>query len=150
MANPVKTSILQNLVTTLQGINTAAGYERTIKTVTRSAAGIPAMAAMDAACILSCDIRKEHLCSCTVCTMTVLVMVMAEERYDLPTAIDDLEAAVEKALAVDITRGGFALDTKVVGAREAVSEELEGLGGSVIEIEIKFRHTVGDPYPAGD
>lgn len=148
MADARKTQILDALLASLATVTTTNGYSRTVKSVHRSATGIPAMANMDAVCILSADVRKDHLVSCTVATMTVTLLAMVEERRELEAAIDAIEADIEKALGVDPSLGGLAIDTKVMAAREAVSEELEGLGGTVLEIEIKYRHRVGDPYTA--
>ena len=149
MASSRKTQILDALVTLLRTITVANAYERNVRTVHRSAAGLPAMATTDAICIVYVDqIKLTKLEPVTPVTMTVHLLAVVRERQDLEQAVDALEADIEKAIGTDPQLGGLALDTKVVAAHECVSEELEGLGGSEMEIEIKYRHAIGNPYAA--
>jgi hypothetical protein len=49
---------------------------------------------------------------------------------------------------VDITRGGYALDTRVVRTEEFIAEAQSPVGGALIDVEIKYRHADGNPYAA--
>lgn len=56
-------------------------------------------------------------------------------------------ADLEKALYVDHTRGGNAVDTEIQESSPAISED-KTLIGAMIQGEIIYRHQVGDAYTA--
>lgn len=149
MASSRKTQILDALLDLLATINTGNGYERNVRSVHRSAAGIPAQASMDSICIMSADQDKlGDLEPVVPVLMRVRIFALVRESTDLEAAVDALEADIEKAIGTSRQLGGLAIDTKVTAARELVSEELEGLGGTDMDIEIRFRHAIGNPYSA--
>jgi len=58
-------------------------------------------------------------------------------------------ANVEKALKVDITRGGNAYDTNITGNEMILAEELLPNGGVIINFDVLYRHNLADPFTIG-
>jgi len=149
VASSRKTQIIAALLARLRTIKVAAGYERDVMTVHRSAAGLPMKASLDGICILSAEQDKRNgLEPVAPVTLTVTLLAVVREHHDLEDAVDALEADIEKAIGVDPSFGELAIDSRVVACRELVSEGLPNIGGTEMVIEIKFRHGIGDPYSA--
>lgn len=148
MADSIKSQILDNIVTTLQGVTAANGYNRTIRAVSRSAKSL-----MEAArdMVFVGASRVEYPTSLepnSSALLTVMLDCVAEDMDNLPKAVDDLASDVVKALGVDVTRGTLAIDTNVISIEELIMEDLEPMGACLVEVQVKFRHEWGDPYTA--
>lgn len=154
--DPISLAVLKNLRDTLQAISTASGYHTTV----------PAGAVK-----FDIDQDVESLVDPDGPRPFVLIEVLAESREYFPAgevrcvypvkvhwvtdATDDSDDAkltlfcqgaadIEKAIAVDPSRGGVASDTRIV--RSLYDSSVEGLRvWGTTEITISVRRTYGQP-----
>ena len=146
MADTIKTQILANLITAIEGVTEANGYNRTVRAVARESKSL-ATAERDLVFVSSQREVKTFLESSLVeVTLHVGIACVIEDRSDLAKAVDDIAADIEKAICVDTSRGTLAKDTQVVGTEDHTSADMEPMGSSVMEVEITFRHAFGNPY----
>jgi len=144
--DPIRSQIIDDLITTLETISPANGYKRTVRKASRVATPIT-NPNRDMVYVRSADEQKEDLHNNKRdCTMTVMLAGVIEDRTNLALAIDEFAADVEKALYVDITRSTLAIDTRVVRVEEEVSEDFGAMAGCIMTLEIRYRHATGNPY----
>ena len=149
MSDSLKTQILDNLVTAIEGVTEANGYSRTVRAVSREAKDLVS-AERDMVYVESQyqTKEKELLSDKVEVELHVGLVCVVEDRSSLSQAVDDLTRDIEKAIKVDGTRGGLAKDTRVLRVDDHVVEELEPTAGAIMEVEITFRHTFGNPDAA--
>jgi hypothetical protein len=82
------------------------------------------------------------------CTMHVVIGAYVDERKDPAGVLTTVAEDIEKALAIDVTRGGLALDTHVIAIDfDFVDPDLTGYTGwAEIEVDIEYEHDRADPY----
>jgi len=80
--------------------------------------------------------------------ITAIVMDSITASVTIDTRQNQVAADIEKALMVDSTRGGYAIDTDVGDAAPFDDEEL-GLTGIAIEVAVTYRTLENDPYTQG-
>jgi hypothetical protein len=149
VADTRKTTIINSCLTAIGAIVRGSTYERTVSLARRNASALPEIPTADAVWVETTTQAKSTLTSgVAAVTLTVTFGCLVVDSLDLGKAVDDIEADVERALAVDITRGGYALDTRVVRTEEFIAEAQSPVGGALIDVEIKYRHADGNPYAA--
>jgi hypothetical protein len=151
MGTPISHSIFDNVISTLQGITTTAGYNQTVARVERyrpldepNPATFPTLHAW-----IESKQRDETEICYTDHAHTLVVRGFTRDGNDPALAIDKLMADVEKALKVDPTRGGYAIRTAARGVEEPEVIMGDGFGGRAIayaEFEIAFRTKRGNPF----
>jgi hypothetical protein len=145
VADTVKTGILENLETVLQGITVAGGYHRNVRTVSRLAKELTD-AQGDMIFIAASREKKTNMSPMlTESTMTVFLAALVYEQDDLAQAIDEIASDITKVVSIDETRGNKAISTNVVGIEDAATEATDPLGSCLVEVEIVYRHQWGDP-----
>ena len=97
----VRKLIRDNVVTTLTGLSTTGSK------IYRSR--VYPLAANDAS-EYATNVRPRTLLR----TMTVSVEAYVQAKADYDSALDTISAEIEAALAVDVTRGGYAKDTRII------------------------------------
>jgi hypothetical protein len=146
MADTIMTQIIQNVVTTLEGITEDAGYNRTVQIVNDTAT-TPDSSLGDSVCVAAVSEQKQNVANDQKDVVLTLILNCTVNQYDaFQQAVSDLAADVEKSLCVDGGRGGLATDTNIVSTNYWLSEDLRPTGGCVITVEILFSHKWGDPY----
>ena len=148
---PVAQSIFNNVIATLQGITIAAGYNQTVAKVERtrpmeipSVATFPTLTAW-----IEDESREQSQINYTDHHLTLVVRGFTLDGNDPGLALERLMADVERALAADITRGSYAIDTAAVGGveREAIMpDQFMGRGIAYAEYTIWFRTKRGNPF----
>lgn len=78
------------------------------------------------------------------------VRVAVEDRETHPAAVAWAAADVRKALLADVTRGGFAVDTKIIQQSPIVlvAEAGNAVVGVDVSVQVRFRHQYDDPNAA--
>lgn len=148
MADPLLTQIMDNMVAAIGQISPTNGYERTVRTTSRMSL-MPAQPQYDAVFMAAVSEEKTDLAvQVKESKATISVLGIASDADDTVDAVHKLAADITKALHVDPTRGGLALDTRVVGIVYDISEEVAPLGACNLEVEVIYRHRLGDPYTA--
>ncbi|MCK4248680.1 MAG: hypothetical protein KAX15_02765 [Candidatus Omnitrophica bacterium] len=150
MATTVREKILENIETALGDIKIANGYENDIDSVQRwkqagnSTKLVPCI-------ILSAGPEEktpgDPLISCMF-NVNVEVWIRHDEETvpgSTDTILNSLLGDVEKALAIDETRGGNATDTVITGNMPFETVEGQAYAGISVDVRIHYRHKRGDP-----
>ena len=147
VADTIKTQILSNLITAIEGVTEANGYNRTVRKVAREAKDLNTPQRDLVFVSTQFETKGEPLLDNKVgVTLHLTVVCIVEDSSDLAKAVDNISADVEKAICTDVSRGTLAIDTVVTRTEDHVVSDLEPMGSSVMEVEITYRHTFGNPY----
>lgn len=155
MSLTVRENIFANLKTVLAGITVAGGYANTLGSVQRWKQHGNLLKDTPAVIIKSgpetkSPARSYNLTDCNLSIMLDLWIREAEtSTADSEVVMNSLFGDIEKALTLDITRGGYARDTRIVSATPFETVEGEPLFGLAIELEIIYAHKQTDPYTKG-
>lgn len=150
----VRENILENIRTTLTGITIANGYENTLASVQRWRQDGNQTAEIPFAIVKSLPENKTVGPNPMVtCRLTVWVLVATRQDEDAvgstETVLNSLTTDVEKALMVDVTRGGQARDTNILGIEPFDEVEGQPAAGVIIELEVNYQHLQTDPTVSG-
>ncbi len=152
-AEPVQERILQDLVTTIQGITQGTDYFNTMQGVKRDTGGPFEIAHADKPCAFVAGFKTDEHDN-IVGSQTVHLFAVIEVYFQSPDDNFDTNAQylihdVKKAILIDEKRGGNAIDTRVE-ATEVFHSELSAPEGVIIVIaKIHFRHGTRDPSVVG-
>lgn len=155
MQHSIKEHCIQHVVTALQGIKQAAGYNVTIQSVQRVLPGGDAWQTLkDVPAIFVTEGEEEIDLQPLGCTTKKLILgidvktiqVQHANYPNLASACNGIEADIERAVLADPQRSAKALDTVYVGREEIRQDE------DSVEFRMRFlllyRHRFGDPYQA--
>lgn len=155
MSLTVRENIFANIKTVLAGITVAGGYANTIGSVQRwnqngnNLKSVPAIIIKSGPETKS-PVRSYNLTDCRLNVMLDLWIREAETSTDdSEIVMNSLFGDIEKILNLDITRGGYARDTRILSATPFETVEGEPLFGLAIELEIIYAHKQTDPYTKG-
>lgn len=148
MADSIREKIIKNVVTTLEGVTEAAGYDVTIRRVLRTQVSPFDIVDFPTACVVdSSEVKSDgDPANFTSAHMRLDIIVWVSQTNDPSSLICSTLAAVEKALYVDQSRGGNAIDTDVMENETYLSDMLSPYGGFRVTADIHYRHRLGDPY----
>lgn len=155
MSVSVRENIFVNLKTVLATITVANGYANTIASVQRWLQHGNLLKSAPAVIIKAgpetkSPARSYNLTDCHLSVMLDLWIREAETSTDdSEVVMNSLFCDIEKALTLDITRGGYARDTRIVSATPFETMEGEPLFGLAIELEIIYAHKQTDPFTKG-
>lgn len=144
MADTVRENIFANLVTTLSAITAANGYDNTIASVQRwdmngnNKASVPAII-VNSGPEKGDDAKAYNLTHCLLEVFVELWVRQNEtESATTPTdkLLNSLLGDIKKALAVDVTRGGIAVDTQITSVETFETIEGQQHAGLIITVEI--------------
>lgn len=151
MADTIRERIVKNIVTSLQGITVANGYDNTVLSVQRlKQSGNPAI---DVPLILVAEGPENASAGPNPLTNKVLevsigIVTRQDEAVDPRSAdemMNSLRGDVEKAMVSNYTRGGLAIDTMATGGTRIGVQEGEPELGIEMLFEIHYRHARTDP-----
>lgn len=146
----IRERILANIKTTLEAITIANGYVNTIASVQRwDKRGNPLR---QVPCIVINAGQEEKQMSPNpyfTCRLSVYLDVWIRQDEADATATDVILSGIlgdiEKALMIDNTRGGFAIDTNIKNNVPFETVEGQPHAGLTIELEVLYQHTQSDP-----
>lgn len=146
----VRDRIIENLVTALEGISIASGYDFNIGVVTRYRRAPEQLGSLPAIVLQELNEAKEREPNAgKQCELELGLEVWTEtiENDDNSFAqrVNELIKNVEAAAELDTTRGGLAADTVVIGNETYLSSESQAHGGVLLTVRISYRHALGDP-----
>lgn len=143
---------MQNIVATMQSITTGNGYSQTIQSVIR--AKLPGVQINEFPTILVVEGTQttgqptedgSPLGKWTNFLNVACIGYTADE--DMGEAINELEANIQKAMVVDIQRGGYAVLTNIVSSDPFILEEVGHPMAAIRCIfEINYRFKDRDPF----
>jgi hypothetical protein len=143
----IREQILVNIKTTLEGISIANGYSNNISSVQRWRQKGNDFEATPFI-ILKTDTEQKFPYSDELyeCDLRCFIEIGTIDQSDASeTAMCSLLSDVEKALMIDITRGGLASDTVIIGNMPFPTSENQDYCGIIVNIQIKYQHYQTDP-----
>lgn len=155
MADSVRELIMKHVKTTLEGITVANGYVHTLQAVERlQQQGQSSQSPM--AVILEGDDRPIDLTSQDAGGLAIqrelevgiVLDVVQDEEIDARSAsevMNDLVADVQKAMQVDVSRGGHAIDTEELGIDPILIVDAKKKLLCPMGYRIRYRHLRTDP-----
>lgn len=150
----VRENILSNIKTTLETITIANGYANTIASVQRWDKRGNVLRQVP--CIVVNAGQEEKQMSPNplfTCRLSVYLdlWIRQDESDAQPTdtLLSSLLGDIEKALMVDNTRGGYAIETNIKSNVPFETVEGQPHAGLTIELEILYQHKQSDPSVAG-
>ena len=148
----VRERILQNIKTTIEGVTIANGYtfDFTPETVQRWSMHGNRMVNMPMVVISPGDEDESSSPNpFEECLMSIFLDIFFVNNEDdvIPTDtyLNRLQGDIKKAILVDSTRGGDAIDTDVLGTTPFETTEAQPYAGIIIEVRIRYRHLRNDP-----
>lgn len=148
----IRELIMKNLVSTLEGVTEANGYSNTIQDVRRFDLVRKDFSALPAIEITAIA-ESESDSPTTLVSKELTVLIDVHVNHDKDTHnmstdeyLNTFVADITKILRIDETRGGNAIDTRVI--HNSVFARVDGMPGIGItfEIEIPYRHRRDNPY----
>lgn len=151
---------MKNIQTTLEGITVDNGYGHTLRSVQRFRQDgqvlndVPVAVLMEGSDDVDFDGPLNGAYTLTSRTLTLSVVLIQRQDTDSDVrsateVMSGLLADVQRAMQVDHTRGGLALDTHEVGIGEMDVEEGQPELVQTIGYRISYRHRRTDPTVAG-
>jgi len=152
MTETVRERILANLKTTLEGITVANGYnfDLTPQTVQRWSMHGNRMTDIPLVIISPGNEDEKSLPNAfEECELTVYLDVFfvnaQNDAVSSDTYLNRLLGDIKKAVLLDHTRGGEAIDTDAAGATPFETTEGQSFAGVIVELKIRYRHLRLDP-----
>ncbi len=150
----IRENILINLQTVLETIKKTAGFNNDFASAQRWNQRGPALANIPTVIINAGPEEKDPSpFPLATCTFNVYLDIWTNhEETDTRSSdeiLDSLLGDVEKALMADITRGGHAINTKILRNYPFQAVQGQPSIGISIEIEITYQHQLTDPAVAG-
>ena len=155
MAVPVIESIAANLLTTLNGVTTGNGYEQTIVIKRPSRITYDTEASgddLEGLLVQGTREPLEHTFTMYTWRQPFIVIVYAlnadRSSTTIDTRLNQITADMEKALRVDITRGGNARHTGI-GEPEFLIAADGSVSATMLPFTVDYQVLNTDPYTKG-
>ncbi len=150
----VRESILDNIKTVLATVTTGNGYNNTLASVQRwKQAG---NSLVEVPCVVIKGGPEEKVDEpnpLKTVNMTVYCDLWIRQDPDdtasTDTIVNSLYGDIEKALMIDRTRGGFAVDSTISAGEPFETVEGQPHAGMTIELSVQYQHQQSDPEAAG-
>lgn len=154
MADSIREKIMADLLTTFGTISVANGYENNIESVQRYEQNDQNLQATPAIIIVE-GVESSEDSPDPLTTNVLIVEGMVYTSHDRLASISTGEFLnkfvqdIKKAIKVDNTRGGNAVDSMVKSSEPFETDEDQPFVGIIFEIEVIYRHRQTDPTIAG-
>ena len=151
MSTPLIETIALHIETTINSITTGNGYNQTLSAIRpkRLLFDNDAWTNLDVLINqtdkdFNSTIQSNAVDKTETFGLSAIVIQSEDAVIELDLLVNQVAADIEKALKIDVTRGGKARDTLFTGAtRFAINPAFTGI---FITVEVKFRTAFGDPY----
>ena len=150
----IRERILEHIKRTLEQISIEAGYyfDFTEKTVQRWSMHGNRMIDLPMVVISPGDEEETSLLNgFEECVMSVYLDVFFinsegdDEEFSTDTYLSRLQGDIKKAVLIDYTRGGNAIDTDIAGTTPFETTEGQHYAGIIVELKIRYRHKRDNP-----
>ena len=150
----IRERILEHIKRTLEQISIEAGYyfDFTEKTVQRWSMHGNRMIDLPMVVISPGDEEETSLLNgFEECVMSVYLDVFFinsegdDEEFSTDTYLSRLQGDIKKAILIDYTRGGNAIDTDIAGTTPFETTEGQHYAGIIVELKIRYRHKRDNP-----
>lgn len=152
MPASVREEIVANIQTTLRLIDAGATYDNTIEDAAiqrwnsngNPRGTVPMILIYEAS-----ESRSDKSFRLTHCRMSIFLALMCRQTEDDSTSagtlLNSLLGDITKALKVDVTRGGYAVDTEITDVSPLETEEGQEEFGLLITVDVEYRHDQTNP-----
>jgi len=140
----VRQSIRDNITTTLTGLPSTGSNVYQTRVYPIAPDKLPGIA------VYTRSESSDYL-TVTIPRTLVRTLTVSVEAYvqGSDNDLDAISASIEEALAVDVTRGGYAKDTRVVSFEADFSGDSDQpVGSAVVQVEIDYVTIEGNPEVA--
>ena len=154
MENTIRELIPVNIKTTLEGITIANDYGNDIASVQRWEQSGNSLKLVPCTIInLAPEDREQRPGLKTSNSLTIMIdLWVIHDKTVYPGSTDsylnNLLGDIEKSLMADGTRGGIAVNTKIIRVIPFESTQGQPYAGLIIEIKIEYRTNITDPTTA--
>lgn len=154
--NPIIEQIILDVVSTIDGITTGNGYEQNLDAVRPTRQDLddesPGTDGQVVVTFSDPEMNDEHSAAGNpprqgwTVQLTLIAYVIPGDASTTPldTLINRVRADIEKALQVDHTRGGLAINTKPAGSQKFVAGV--ATSGVAVFADVDYRTSLADPY----
>lgn len=154
MPDTIREKIFQNVESILNTIRIVNGYDNDLANVQRWRQNGNTLKDVPAVIVSAGSERNEDKpFPLTTCNVSVFLDLWIRENESSTQGteilLNSLLGDIKKALKIDITRGGNAVDTNFGDTLPFETAEGEAHAGLVIEVLIKYRHLQTDPKALG-
>lgn len=160
MNESVRERIIKHVQATLETVTVENGYSNTLRSVQRFRQQGQVLAVMPVAVLMESgddtDLNGPQVGSGSLISRTLTMAVVLIQQQDTDTdarsaseLMNSLIADVQKAMQVDYSRGGLAINTEEAGIGEMDVEEGQPELVQTIGYRIRYRHQRTDPSIAG-
>ena len=77
--------------------------------------------------------------------LAAIVIDSDDAETSIDTRLNQVAADIEKKMMVDVTRGGYAIDTRLDGAGPFISDD-GSISGVMVMVSVLYRTKIEDPY----
>ena len=151
MATPIIETIAAEIETTIAGITTGAGYNQTLDPLRPKRNDFYLEAPVDLKALVvqaDDDVADFQAIGTETWRQTFVIVVFVidsdTETASIDTRINQVKSDIRKAIFVDTTRSGNAIDTILAGAVKF--DDGEGATGCAVYFDVLYRTVEGDPY----
>ena len=156
MAEPIVEHIAANIATAVNGITVAAGYHYGLTAVRPTHLGFEDDEQPEDLTVLivqedpeedpenASDGNSAMKAWVQPFALGAFVIESDSSTDPIDTRINRVRADIEKALMVDYSRGGYAIDTRIRGS--ARFGETSAQSGIAIYVDVLYRTRINDPY----
>ena len=150
----IRERILEHIKRTLEQISIEAGYyfDFTEKTVQRWSMHGNRMIDLPMVVISPGDEEETSLLNgfeeCVTSVYLDVFFINSEgddEEFSTDTYLSRLQGDIKKAILIDYTRGGNAIDTDIAGTTPFETTEGQHYAGIIVELKIRYRHKRDNP-----
>jgi len=148
----VRERILADIKSTLENITQANGYNFNFSPQTVQRWSMHGNTPVDIPMIIITpgdELEEPSVHPFSECNLSVFLSVfyINDKNDSVPTDIylNRLQGDIKKAVLLDHTRGGEAINTDIISTSPFVSVEGQHYAGLMIELKVKYRHLRNDP-----
>lgn len=154
MSDPIKELIAVNILADINAITTGNGYNQTLVGLRSRRNDFTDIAPEDLKVLVyqadeenGDDLMEATVVSEMVQPFVLLALVIdSDDATDsIDTRINRVDCDIKKKLMVDASRGGYAIDTKILPSKKIPANSL-GFTGVMVNIAVTYRTTKDDPY----
>lgn len=155
MADSIREKIVKNVVSALQAITIANGFDVDVAAVLRFRRGILQVNEFPT---LLVNVEGEDIVPGPVglnpigtytSDMRIVIACYIRQHETTAEEANKLLANVQKKLMEDSTRGGDAVDSNFTSSEDFIDDESEPRGGVSLVLEVKYRFLRKDPFTKG-
>jgi hypothetical protein len=151
MTTPIIESIAENLKTAIAGVTVANGYNQTLTPIRPKRNDFSDVSPIDGTALIWQEndepVGNSALTTTTFAQEFLIMCVVLDSdaaTASIDTRLNQVKSDIRKAIMIDPTRGGLAIDTQIGPSRKF--DDGEGYTGIAVTCIVIYRTGILDPY----